>query len=130
MFIIMKNYRDLFIEKEPMKRKEGITFGGVHYDTPRYSEIFYSLTKDILDGVYDEDYSPKELHSMFKKTIRLNYDDLPVSVKKKKSYRKLGDIYVLMNNDVKGYVRVIQRIGEVTKKDIEFHTPPMNKTYK
>jgi len=124
----MKSYKDLFIEEEPVKEKEGITFGGVHYDTPKYSEVFYSLTKDILDGVYNEGYTPGELRNMFKKSIRLSYDDLPVSVKKKRSFRKLGDIYVLLNNDVNGYVRTINRIGGLMKKNIEFHTPPVNKS--
>lgn len=110
----MKTYKKLF-------RSNGFTFSGNHYGKKSYVQNYYDLVKDILDGVYDEVPSSNNLTKMFMSTIYLEYDNLPQSVKDRKLYKQLGDIYVLTNKDVKGLNAAISRIGKYMGREVEFH---------
>jgi hypothetical protein len=57
---------------------------------------------------------------MFGGTVRLDYDSMPVSVKERKLYKPLGDIYVLTNKDIKGFSSAINRIGKIMNKEVCF----------
>jgi hypothetical protein len=44
---------------------------------------------------------------------------MPSSVKSRRLFKKLGDIYVLRNKDIKGFNSAIQRIGKELKVEVE-----------
>ena len=106
----MKTYKNLF--------REGFTFNGKDYCLKSYIMNYYNLVKDILDGVHGEVPSPSTLSKMFMSTVYLDYDQMPNSVKDRKLYKELGDIYVLTNKDVKGLNSVVKRISKYMGKEV------------
>lgn len=111
--LIMKSYKQLFKEK-------GFVFGETSYGDNSFTMNYYNLVKDILEGVHGDVPSPSELSSMFGGTVHLEYDSMPVSVKERKLYKPLGDIYVLTNKDIKGFSSAINRIGKIMNKEVCF----------
>jgi len=110
----MKLYKNLFIEG-------GFTFNGKLYRDRSFTANYYNLVKDVLDGIHGTTPKPNTLSKMFMSTVYLNYEDLPPSVKVRKLYKELGDIYVLTNKDIKGFSRAISRISKHMKKSVTFH---------
>jgi hypothetical protein len=110
----MESYKKLF-------RTTGFTFGGNYYGKKSYVQNYYDLVRDVLNGKYDGIPSSDKLSKMFMSTIYLEYDNLPKSVKDRKLYKELGDIYVLTNKDIKGLNAAIARIGKHLNKPFEIH---------
>ena len=107
----MKSYKNLF-------REEGFTFNGKLYGDKSFTMNYYNLVKDVLDGVHGKTPSPSTLTKMFMSTVSLDYNSLPSSVKERKLYKELGDIYVLTNKDIKGLNSVIKRISKYMDKKV------------
>lgn len=110
----MKSYKKLFTEN-------GFTFNGKHYGDKSFTMNYYMLVKDILDGVHGKTPNPSTLSKMFMSTVSLDYNSLPYSVKERKLYKELGDIYVLTNKDIKGFEQSISRIGKYMDLKVIFH---------
>jgi hypothetical protein len=110
----MKSYKKLFTES-------GFTFNGKHYGDKSFTMNYYMLVKDILDGVHGSTPNPTTLSKMFMSTVSLDYNSLPHSVKERKLYKELGDIYVLTNKDIKGFEQAITRIGNYMDMKVMFH---------
>ena len=110
----MKSYKKLF-------KTDGFTFGGNHYGNKSYTQNYYNLVKDILDGKYGGVHGSNKLSKMFMSTVYLEYKDLPQSVKRRKLYKELGDIYVLTNKDINGFSAAVRRIGRYMNKSVEIH---------
>lgn len=111
----MKSYKKLFTEN-------GFTFNGKNYGDKSFTMNYYNLVKDILDGVHGKTHSPTTLSKMFMSTVSLDYNSLPHSVKERKLYKELGDIYVLTNKDIKGFEQAITRIGKFMNVSVVFHS--------
>lgn len=111
----MKSYKKLFTEN-------GFTFNGKEYGNKSFTMNYYNLVKDILDGVHGETPNPSTLTKMFMSTVSLDYNSLPTSVKERKLYKELGDIYVLTNKDIKGFEKVITRIGRYMNMKVVFNS--------
>lgn len=111
----MKSYKNLFTEN-------GFTFNGKHYGDKSFTMNYYNLVKDILDGVHGKTPNPSTLSKMFMSTVSLDYNSLPSSVKERKLYKELGDIYVLTNKDIKGFSSSISRIGKYMGVSVVFHS--------
>lgn len=107
----MKSYKKLF--------KNGFVFNGIEYDSNIYVTNYFNLVKDILDGVHGDLPSSKKLSEMFKSTIRLEYDDLPPSVREKKAYRELGDVYVITYKGSEKMKSEIKKFAEVMEVDLD-----------
>jgi hypothetical protein len=110
----MELYKSLFMEK-------GFTFNGEQYGGKSFTASYYNLVKDILNGKHGKIPGPRILNKMFMSTVYINYDDMPKSVKDRKLYKQLGDIYVLTNKSIKGFSRVIKRISDHMEKPVIFH---------
>lgn len=110
----MKSYKNLF-------KADGFTFGGKEYSNKSFTQNYYDLVKDILDGVHGSVPDSITLKNMFKSTVYVNYDDMPVSVKNRSLYKELGDIYVLTNKDIKGFSSAINRIGGFMGKEVNIY---------
>ncbi len=110
----MKNYSSLF-------QRKGFEFNGQLYNNKSYTEAYYELVKDVLDQNHGTFKNHVAINKAFGKTIYLNYNDMPSSVKNRKLYKKLGDIYVLRNKDIKGFNSAIQRIGKALKVEVEIN---------
>lgn len=110
----MKSYKNFFIGG-------GFTFNGKLYRGKSFTVNYYDLVKDVLDGVHGDTPKPSTLSKMFMSTVYINYEDLPQSVKERKLYKELGDIYVLTNKDIKGFSSSISRISKHMKKSVIFH---------
>jgi len=108
----MKSYKKLF-------KTDGFTFGGNHYGNKSYTQNYYDLVKDILDGRYGVVPSSGKLSKMFMSTVYLDYDDMPRSVRDRKLYKELGDIYVLTNKGIKGFKDAVIRIGRYMNEEVE-----------
>lgn len=106
----MKSYKTLFTE--------GFVFNGKNYSSKSYIKNYYDLVKDILDGVHGDVPSPSTLSKMFKSTVYLEYDNMPTSVKDKKLYKELGDIYVLTNKGIPAINSVVKRISNHMNKEV------------
>lgn len=100
----MKSYKKLF--------NEGFTFNGKDYSEKSHILNYYNLVKDILDGVHGVVPKPKTLSKMFMSTVYTEYNRMPTSVKERKLYKTLGDIYVLTNKDITGINSAIERISK------------------
>ena len=100
----MGSYKTFFIEG-------GFTFNGKLYRGRSFTVNYYNLVKDVLDGVHGNTPKPNTLSKMFMSTVCINYEDMPTTVKERKLYKELGDIYVLTNKDIKGFSRSISRIS-------------------
>jgi hypothetical protein len=111
----MKSYKNLF-------REEGFTFNGKLYGDKSFTMNYYNLVKDILDGVHGKTPPPTTLSKMFMSTVSLDYNSLPSSVKERKLYKELGDIYVLTNKDIKGFSSSISRISKYMDVNVVFHS--------
>ena len=109
----MKSYRELFIKK-------GFIFNGKSYKYKSYSENYFNLVKDILDGVHGNVPEPETLSEMFGKTIWTNYNDIPSGVKERKLYKELGDIYVLGYKGVNDFNVLVKRISKHINKQVVF----------
>ena len=112
---IMKSYKKLFTEN-------GFTFNGKQYGDRSFTMNYYKLVKDILDGVHGKTPTPTTLSKMFMSTVYLDYNSLPSSVKERRLYKELGDIYVLTNKDIKGFSSSITRIGKYMGISVVFHS--------
>jgi len=112
---IMKSYKKLF-------REEGFTFNGKLYGDKSFTMNYYNLVKDILDGVHGKTPPPTTLSKMFMSTVSLDYNSLPSSVKERKLYKELGDIYVLTNKDIKGFSSSISRISKYMDVSVIYHS--------
>ena len=108
----MKNYSSLF-------QRKGFEFNGQLYNNKSYTEAYYELVRDVLEQNHGSFKNHIAIKKAFGKTIYLNYNDMPDSVKKRCLYKKLGDIYVLRNKDIKGFNSAIQRIGKSLKVEVE-----------
>jgi hypothetical protein len=106
----MKSYKNLF--------RNGFVFNGKEYDSNTHITNYFNLIKDILDGVHGELPKSKELSLMFKSAIRLEYDDLPPSVKRTKQYRELGDIYVITHKGSDKMKSEIKQFAKFMKKEV------------
>lgn len=109
----MKSYKELFVKK-------GFVFNGKSYNYKSYSENYFNLVKDILDGIHGRVPEPETLTDMFGKTIWINYDDMPEGVRERKAYKQLGDIYILGYKSVTDFNIIVKRISENMKKDVIF----------
>lgn len=108
----MKNYSGLF-------QRKGFAFNGQLYNSKSFTEAYYELVRDILEQHHGAFKNHHSISKAFGKTIYLNYNDMPKSVKNRKLYKKLGDIYVLRNKDIKGFSSAIKRIGKELKVEVE-----------
>ncbi len=106
----MKTYKHLF--------QGGFTFNGKSYSSKSHIQNYYNLVQDILDGVHGNIPTPKTLSQMFMSTVYTDYDQMPLSVKTRSLYKKLGDIYVLTNKDKKGINSALKRISENMGKEL------------
>lgn len=107
----MKSYKSLFETKK-------FTFNGRVYSEKSYIMSYYNLVKDILDGEHGNIPEPETLTDMFKSTVYTEYDKMPKSVKDRKLYKELGDIYVLTNKDKHGINAALKRISERMEKNV------------
>jgi DNA-directed RNA polymerase subunit N (RpoN/RPB10) len=107
---IMKNYKQLF--------KEGFTFNGKDYSSKSYIMNYYKLVEDILEGVHGNVPSPGVLSKMFMSTVYTEYDEMPESVRKRKLYKRLGNIFVLTNKDINGINSAVKRISSHMCKEV------------
>ena len=107
---IMKNYKQLF--------KEGFTFNGRDYSSKSYIMNYYKLVEDILEGVHGNVPSPGVLSKMFMSTVYTDYDKMPESVRVRKLYKELGNIYVLTNKDINGINSAVKRISFHMGKEV------------
>jgi len=112
---IMKSYKKLFTEN-------GFTFNGKQYGDRSFTMNYYKLVKDILDGAHGKTPTPTTLSKMFMSTVYLDYNSLPSSVKERRLYKELGDIYVLTNKDIKGFSSSITRISKHMGVNVVFHS--------
>jgi hypothetical protein len=110
----MEAYKVLFMEK-------GFTFNGKQYGGNSFTASYVSLVEDVLNGKHGKIPGPKTLTKMFMSTVYINYDDIPKSVKDRKLYRELGDIYVLTNKSIDGFSSAIKRISKYMSKSVIFH---------
>ena len=110
----MKNYSSLF-------QRKGFEFNGQLYNNKSYTEAYYELVKDVLDQNHGSFKNNVSINKALGKTIYLNYNDMPKSVKTRKLYKKLGNIYVLRNKDIKGFNSAIHRIGKALKVEVAFN---------
>jgi hypothetical protein len=107
---IMKNYKQLF--------KEGFTFNGKDYSSKSYIMNYYKLVEDILNGVHGDVPAPGVLSKMFMSTVYTDYDKMPKSVRNRKLFKELGDIYVLTNKDINGINSAVKRISLHMNKEV------------
>ena len=107
---IMKNYKQLF--------KEGFTFNGKDYSSKSYIMNYYKLVEDILDGVHGNVPGPGLLSKMFMSTVYTDYNEMPESVRNRKLYKQLGNIYVLTNKDINGIKSAVKRISSHMGKEV------------
>jgi hypothetical protein len=110
----MESYKVLFMEK-------GFTFNGKQYCGNSFTASYVNLVEDVLNGKHGKIPGPKTLTKMFMSTVYINYDDMPKSVKERKLYKELGDIYVLTNKSISGFSSSIKRIGGYMGKSVIFH---------
>jgi hypothetical protein len=106
----MKSYKHLF--------RKGFIFNGKVYSNKYQILNYYNLVKDILEGTHGEVPETSKLDEMFKSTVCLEYDDLPKSVKDNKTYKELGDIYVLANMGKKRIKESVERISKQMNKEV------------
>jgi hypothetical protein len=114
----MKSYRKLF--EMPEETKPSFIFNGKSYRHGSFSQNYFNLVKDVLDGEHGEVPEPTVLKSMFGKTVWDKYDDIPKSVKERETYKKLGDIYVLGYKGIPDFKIAVKRISEHMKKPVVF----------
>lgn len=106
----MKNYKQLF--------KEGFTFNGQDYSSKSYIMNYYKLVEDILNGVHGNVPGPGLLSKMFMSTVYTDYEKMPESVRVRKLYKQLGNIYVLTNKDINGINSAVRRISSHMGKEV------------
>jgi len=114
----MKSYKKLFVMSEDIK--PSFIFNGKSYRHKSFSQNYFNLVKDVLDGEHGEVPEPMVLKSMFGKTVWDKYEDIPKSVKERETYKKLGDIYVLGYKGIPDFKIVVNRISEYMNKPVVF----------
>jgi hypothetical protein len=115
----MKSYKKLFANSEDSK--PSFNFNGKSYKYRSFSENYFNLVKDVLDGVHGKIPKSTSLNSMFGKTVWEKYEDIPESYKgKRKLYKNLGDVYVIGYKGIPDFKIAIKRISEYMDKPVVF----------
>lgn len=100
--------------------KPSFIFNGKSYNHGSFSQDYFNLVKDVLDGEHGEVPESRVLKNMFGKTVWDKYEDIPKSVKERETYKKLGDIYVLGYKGIPDFKIVVNRISEYMNKPVVF----------
>jgi hypothetical protein len=106
-------YKHLFIENH-------FVFNGTPYYEKSYAQSFFKLTEDILNEKHGKLPSGNQLKSMFGETIKFDEKNIPPSFKRRKGYRKLGDIYVMLAYGKEALNSKIKTYSEFLKVNAEF----------
>jgi len=114
----MKSYKKLFAMSED--NKSSFIFNGKSYKYRSFSENYFNLVKDVLDGVHGEIPKSTVLKNMFGKTVWDKYEDIPKSYRERNLYRELGDIYVQGYKGIPDFRIAVKRISEYMNKPVVF----------